>query len=123
MNQLVFQTLCYVIHQLGDVSKWKTHLPTVKFAINLLLNESMGYSPFYLNYGYHPVVPSELIKGDEFVRNKFVSNFVQKLRDVWTMVQQNKEKSVQEQKRYYDKRRWDVHFAVGDLILLSITNL
>ena len=64
MNQLVSQTLRCIIHQLGDVSEWKAHLPTAEFAINSLPNRSTGYSPFYLNYGYHPVVPSELIKGD-----------------------------------------------------------
>ena len=123
MNQLVSQTLRCVIHQLGDVSEWKAHLPTVEFAINSLPNRSTGYSPFYLNYGYHPVVPSELIKGDEVVRNEAVSVFVQRLRNIWTVAQQNLEKSVQQQKKYYDKRRRDVHFAVGDLVLLSTANL
>ena len=73
MNQLVSQTLHCVIHQLGDASDWKTHLATVEFAINSLPNRSTGYRPFYLNYGYHPVVPSELLKGDEDIRNEAVS--------------------------------------------------
>ena len=30
---------------------------------------------------------------------------------------------MQQQKKYYDKRRRDVHFAVGDLVLLSTANL
>ena len=33
------------------------------------------------------------------------------------------EKSVQQQKKYYDKRRRDVHFALCDLVLLSTTKL
>ena len=95
MNQLVSQTLRCVIHQLGDKADWKTHLATVEFAINSLPNRSTGYSPFYLNYGYHPVVPTELIKGDELMRNENVSNFVQRLSDVWKVARQNLEKSVQ----------------------------
>ena len=123
MNQLVSQTLRCVIHQLGDVSDWKTHLATVAFAINSLPNRSTGYSPFYLNYGYHPVVASELLKGDEVIRNELVSRFVQRLQNVWMVAQQNLEKLVQSQKEYYDKKRKDVQFLVGDLVLLSTTNL
>ena len=64
------QTLRYVIHQLGGLSDWKTHLATVEIAINSLPNRSTGCSPFYLNYGYHLVVPSELLKVDEEIRNE-----------------------------------------------------
>ena len=104
LSQLVSQTLRCVIHQLGDVSDWKAQLATVEFAINSLPNRSTGYSPFYLNYGYHPVVPSELIKGDENVRNEVVLTFVQRLRNIWNVAQQNLEQSVQQQKKYYDKK-------------------
>ena len=123
MNQLVSQTLRYVIHQLGDKADWKTHLATVEFAINSLPNRSTGYSPFYLNYGYHPVVPTELIKGDELMRNENVSNFVQRLSDVWKVARQNLEKSVQLQKKYFDQKRRAVQYKVGDQVLLSTTNL
>ena len=123
MNQLVSQTLRCVIQQLGDASDWKTHLATVEFAINSLPNRSTGYSLFYLNYGYHPVVPSEFLKGDEEIRNELVSLFVQRLHNTWKIAQQNLEKSMQAQKKYYDKKRKDVQFSVGDLVLLSTTNL
>ena len=45
--------------------------------INSLPNSSTGYSPFYLNYGYHPVLPVELLKGDEEVKIEAVDNFCQ----------------------------------------------
>lgn len=123
MNQLVSQTLRCIIHQLGDVSEWKAHLATVEFAINSLPNRSTGYSPFYLNYGYHPVVPSELIKGDEDVKNEAVLGFVNRLRTVWIQAKQNLEQSVAQQKKYYDKRHRAVHFDVGQYVLLSTANL
>ena len=46
-------------HQMARV------LPTVEMVINSLPNRSTGYSPFFLVYGYHPVLPVELLKGDE----------------------------------------------------------
>ena len=82
MNQLVSQTLHCVIHQLRGKADWKTHLAIVEFAINSLPNRSTGFSPFYLNYGYHPVVPTKLIKGDELMKNQNASNFVQQLSDI-----------------------------------------
>ena len=51
-------------------------LPTAELAINSLPNRSTGYSPFFLMYGYNPVLPIELIKGDEVVSNEMVSTFV-----------------------------------------------
>ena len=68
----------------------------MEFAINSLLNRSTGYSPFYLNYGDHLVKPSELLKGDEIVKNKVVSHFVQKLRNVWIVAWLNLEVLVQQ---------------------------
>ena len=49
--------------------------------------------------------------------------FVRRLQNTWRIAQQNLEKSVQAQKKYYDKKRKDVQFSVGDLVLLSTTNL
>ena len=48
-----------------DLGRWREYLPTVEMVINSLPNRSTGYSPFFLMYGYHPVLPIELLKGDE----------------------------------------------------------
>ena len=105
MNQLVSQTLRCVIHQLGDKAVWKTHLATVEFAIDSLPNRSTGYSPFYLNYSYHSMMPAELIKRDKLLGNENFSNFVQTLSNVWKVARQNLEKLVQLHKKYFDQRR------------------
>ena len=76
------QTLRCVIHWLGYKANRKTHLGIVEFAINSLPNRSTGYNPFYLNYGYHPVMPTEFIKGDELMKNESISNLVQRLSNV-----------------------------------------
>lgn len=116
------QTLRCVIHHLGDISEWKAPLATVGFAINSLPNRSIGYSPFYLNYGYLRMVPNELRNGDEVVEAEVVSNFVQRLGGIWRVAQQNLEVSEQQQKKHYYKIRRGVQFVVGDLVLLSPTN-
>ena len=57
------------------LTMWKDYLPTVEMVINSLPNRSTGYSPFFLMYGYHPVLPVELLKGDESTNVETVSKF------------------------------------------------
>ena len=40
--------------------------------INSLPNCSIGCSLFFLNYGFHPTVPAELIKGNEEIRQETI---------------------------------------------------
>ena len=58
-------------------------LPTLELAIYSLPNQSTGYSPFFLNYGFHPTVPAELIKGNEEIRQETIANFVGRMYKGW----------------------------------------
>ena len=62
--------------------------------INSLPNSSTGYSPFYLNYGYHPVLLVELLKGDENVPMEAVENFVERVQNEWRRAKDNLLQSV-----------------------------
>ena len=42
---------------------WNQYLMLAEFAANNAVNVATGYSPFYLNVGYHPLVPSALMHG------------------------------------------------------------
>ena len=102
---------------------WDSLLPTIEMTINALPNSSTGYSPFYLNYGYHPVLPVELLKGDEEVQVEAVDNFVRRVQNEWKRAKENLLKSVQTQQMYYNQKHRAVEYQVGDLILLSTKNL
>ena len=78
MNAVVSQTLCCLMTDVIDLTRWKDYLPTVEMVINSLPNRSTGYSSFFLMYGYHPVLPVELLKGDEFTNVKTVSKFLER---------------------------------------------
>ena len=54
-------------------------LPTVELVINSLPNSSIGFSPFFLNYGYEPMTPIELLRGDELAKTKSVASFIQRV--------------------------------------------
>ena len=102
---------------------WEIFLPTVELVINSLPNSSTGFSPFYLNYGYEPVTPIELIREDERAKTESVASFIQRVASDWKLARENLNRSVHLQTKYYDKKGRDVGYKVGDLVLLSTRNL
>ena len=122
MNAVIGQMLRCTLHE-ERAGNWDLLLPTVEMTINSLPNSSTGYSPFFLNYGYHPVMPVELLKGDEGVQVEAVENFVERVQNEWKQARKNLLHSVQTQQRYYNQRHRSVEYSVGDLILLSTKNL
>ena len=78
MNAIVSQALRCLMTDVTDLTRWKDYLPTDAMVINSLPNRSTGYSPFFLMYGYHPVLPVELLKGDESTNVETVSKFLER---------------------------------------------
>ena len=93
MNSIVSQSLRCFIHE-SNGAESDSLLPMVELTINSLPNSSTGYSLFFLNYGFHPTVPVELLKGDEEVSNESVNSFVSRVRRIWDQARENLEKSV-----------------------------
>ena len=123
MNAVVSQTLRCLIHDSKNVKSWEILLPTVEMTINSSPNQSTGFSPFFLNYGYEPVMPIQLLKGDESTKMESVASFVQRVTSDWNLARENLQRSVGLQQKYYDQKHRDVHYYVGDLVLLSTRNL
>ena len=123
MNAIVSQTLRCLLSDIPDLTRWKEFLPTVEMVINSLPNRSTGYSPFFLVYGYHPVLSVELLKGDESTNVETLSKFLERTQKVWRSTRVQMERAVAAQKKYYDQKHRDVQFSVGDSVLLSTQNL
>lgn len=68
MNSVIGQMLRCTLHEMNDVKNWLEILPIVELAINSSPNHSIGYSPFFLNYGYDITVPADLVSGDKSVQ-------------------------------------------------------
>ena len=123
MNAIVSQTLRCLMTDVLDLNKWTDYLPTVEMVVNSLPNRSTGYSPFFLMYGYHPLLPIELLKGEESTNIEIVSKFLYRTQEVWRLARVQMEKAVAAQKAYYDRKHRDIQFTVGDSVLLSTQNL
>ena len=64
-NQLLEQTLRCTIHQVAKTRPWVDLLPVIEFAVNSAPNWTTGYTGFYLNYGFHPLHPLQLLDSPE----------------------------------------------------------
>ena len=69
-NAVVSHLLRCTIQEMNELREWKISLPTIELAINSSLNRGTGYTPFFLNYGFDPVVLVDLIKVSEQVRKR-----------------------------------------------------
>ena len=71
-NQLLEQTLRYAVHQYGEARRWTEVLPVVELAVNNTLNRTTSYTAFYLNYGFHPLSPAQMLSKIEATNNEAV---------------------------------------------------
>ncbi|MCG8668213.1 MAG: DDE-type integrase/transposase/recombinase, partial [Pseudomonadales bacterium] len=55
MNRVIEDTLCHFVGPRQD--EWDELLPYVEFAINNSKAAVTGHTPFFLNYGRHPITP------------------------------------------------------------------
>ena len=122
MNAVVGQMLrCTIGDEKG--TNWDSLFPSIELTINSLPNSSTGYSAFYLNYGYYPTIPIELLKGDEEVKNEAVDNFVVRVQQTWETPKNNLLQSAKKQAKYYNLKHRDMEYEVRELVLLSSRNL
>jgi hypothetical protein len=131
MNRILEEYLRHYIapHQ----ADWSAWLPTAQFAINSAVQESTGFSPFFLTYGFHPTHPGVLTDTpasnlpnhppDEHaahmtsiqVLNKFHTTLQESLALAKTAIQA----AQQRQKHYADQSRRPVQYEVGARVLLN----
>ena len=123
MNAVIGQMLRCTIRELNEVRDWDSLLPTIELAINSLPSRSTGYSPFYLNYGFHLTMPADLIKGNEEIRQETIANFVGRMHKSWQIARKRLHQAVEQQAKWYDARHKPVFYREGDLVLLNTANL
>ena len=58
MNRILEETLRHYVNDKMD--NWDVLLPAAEFAVNNSYQSTIGTTPFYLNYGYHPNVPLDV---------------------------------------------------------------
>ena len=77
--RIVEQILRCMLHRQPSFRDWDELLPLVEFVINSYPNTSTGFSPFYLNFGYEPTSPLDLLLDHTSTKVELVTQFVQRM--------------------------------------------
>jgi len=107
----------YCSHQQGQ---WDEYLDRAEFCYNNSRHASIGTTPFFANYGYHP-------RGDfpqrEESHNEAAGDLAKRMEAIEGQIRQAIGVAQQRQALYANKRRREREFDVGDWVFLSTANL
>ena len=101
---------------------WDQHLAMAEFAVNNAWQESTKHTPFYLNYGRHPLTPVSHQLPRQ-AKNPAAQDWLKEVQLALSRARQCLNAARDRQKALADKRRRDVSFAVGQQVLLNTKNL
>ena len=119
VNRVLEEYLRSYVNPMQD--DWDRYLPMAEFAMNDSYQTSIGMSPFYMTYGYHPRMPDDLEKALQ--DNPAGHDFVGNIHDAVRKAREQLKQAQNRMKTYADSKRRLQSFEPGDLVLLSTTNL
>jgi len=122
MNRTLEETLRHFVAYKQD--DWDSHIQMAAFAINNARNESIKNTPFFLNKGLHPRMPSGIssLPLDQ-ARPCSAIKFAAGMQESLAQAKKFMYNAQQRQKAYADKSRQEARFAVGDMVFLATKNL
>jgi hypothetical protein len=100
---------------------WDDHLTAAEIAINNSVAQSTGFSPYFLNYGRHPLFPMTSILPS--TPNETVAQTIRHMHDNIELAKDSIAQSQSRQQQFANLRRRDVVFQVGEEVYLSTRNL
>jgi transposase InsO family protein len=108
----------YVNYQTNDWDDW---LPFAEFCQNNNVHSSTGSTPFFLNFGRHPVTPTTLTNGS--TNNDASADLATNIEMMLNVAKNNLESASADQARYANLRRRPMSFDLHQHVLLSTKNL
>ena len=96
----------------------------MEFATNNAVNVAIGYSPFFLNFGNHPLAPSAFMHGgDVSSQVEAMQTMVDRMKTTLEEAQANLIIAQSRAKSQVDRSRRDETFEVGDKVVLSTRHI
>ena len=103
---------------------WSQYLALAEFAANNTVNVATGYSPFFLNSGDHPLVPSIFMHSGGVSRQvEAVQTMVDRMKTALEEAQAHLTVAQSWAKSQVDHLRHDEKFEVGDEVVLSTRHI
>lgn len=100
---------------------WDEQLPKIQFAINSAVNESTGFSPFFLVHAREPVICGAFYRDTDkeyepgVPRDEYAGEF-HNLKTIFESVREHLLKAHAENTTHYNLRRRAAKFSVGDVV-------
>lgn len=116
MNLIFKKTISHYIE--NEPHKWSDIVKYVAFAYNTTVNQSTGFTPFYLMYAREATMPSDYIlynKNQDPDMLKEIRNIQRVRREVPKIIQ----KAQLAQKKYFDATKRDLLLQTGDQVLVK----
>ena len=82
------------------MKNWNDILPIVELPINYLPIPNTGCTPFFLYYEYYPMVPPNLIDGNEKTQEQIVGKLCEHMKKVWNVPYKEMKKAISVQAEY-----------------------
>ena len=126
------RTLLNMLGTLHESQKreWRKYVKPLTHAYNCTVNETTGYSPYFLMFGRHARLPIDVAFGtDPGVRqsdktpSQYVKELKEKLQYAYDMAKANAQKSSEKNKKTYDTRARAVQLEPGDRVLVKNVNI
>ena len=109
----------YVERHLGD---WSKQSALAEFAANNAVHVATGHTPFFLNSGDHPRLPTMLLHKDES-RIEVVQQMVNRMKTALEEAQANLSLAQNWAREYANRSRRDETFEVGQAVVLLTRHL
>ena len=72
------------MHESKEMNHWVTSLSIAEFVGNNSPIQSTRYTHFFLNYGYHPCSPINVIKDSEKTTTKNINQFTLRMQQAFS---------------------------------------
>ena len=125
-SERAFRTLqemlrCFVSHTQRD---WSKHLPGLELAYNNHISDSTKQTPFFLEYGQHPLSVSDVLYSDgSETPTVTTQRFLENIKRANDMAKLSITASNERNAEQVNKHRRDHSFSIGDQVMLSTKNL
>ena len=106
----------------GYTHDWETLLPALEMAYNSSAHSTTGKTPFELDKGFNPRVPTTFLKEKMVHLHPNAVDFHEMLIKARNHAARCVEEAVDYNKSRWDKTHKEPDFKVGDLVLVSTTN-
>ena len=95
----------------------------MEFAVNNTPNRTTWYSAFYLNYGYHPLHPLQLLHAPEDTNIEAVIQFTSRMQKDFDVAFQQLNRARNQMMHQTDSQRRAMEYQEGDQVLLRTKHI